>query len=445
MVFGAARNLSVILTLNDRMSKQLAVARAQVDKFGKATTKTGTDTQKAFQKAGQAQSRMILDLRRSMLAWLAVAGAGIGIWAALVRASQQYKASITTLDGALQSVGTSWEDQKDRILDVIDALKQKTSFSDKDQLDALRRLVLLTGNFDTALGLLEPALGLAARTGLSVADAADLIAKILKGDDGAVEQAAALGFKFDDVTTAAGRMNAILEFTEGWASRNKDAYKDWTNELAEFQRVMAEEVLPTVTPFIEAMTEFLKVVSGSPTAMAAIGEAFKAMLGPTVVLVDALKRIIDFFKNPPDLGVGSAWSGAVDTLLLILSPLKSVLDNIISAWKFLFGGDDKATTSSAEPEQHSNPFPGVDDENAGAPPSAIIGDQGGPYPPIYGDDYGGEFEGIYGPPSRSRTGMGASNGGMSFNIISNGDLDFERRVRGQLDSIIRSGWRPNYV
>ena len=439
MVFGAARNLSVILTLNDRMSKQLAVARAQVDKFGKATTKTGTDTQKAFQKAGQAQSRMILDLRRSMLAWLAVAGAGIGIWAALVRASQQYKASITTLDGALQSVGTSWEDQKDRILDVIDALKQKTSFSDKDQLDALRRLVLLTGNFDTALGLLEPALGLAARTGLSVADAADLIAKILKGDDGAVEQAAALGFKFDDVTTAAGRMNAILEFTEGWASRNKDAYKDFTNELAEFQRVIAEEVLPTITPFIEAMTDFLEAVGNSSGAMDTIAASFNAILGPTKFLLDLIRRIVDFFENPPDI-TGGPWASAVDGLLLILSPLKSMLDGIMSVWRSLFGGEE--TTPLAEPEPIE--FPGSE-INEGAPPSAIEGDQGGPYPPIYGDDYGGEFEGIYGPPSRSRTGMGASNGGMSFNIISNGDLDFERRVRGQLDSIIRSGWRPNYV
>ena len=419
-----ARQLSVILTLQDRMSRQMALARAQVDSFGRSAQRSGKQAQASFDGANRSTSNYLLALRRNFLAWLAVAGAGIGIWASFVRAAQEQRQSLTILDGALRAAGTTWAEQRDLIMATVNALERKTSFSDEQQIQALTRLLLGTREFNIALGLLEPTLGLAARTGLDVAAAADLIAGVLRGDDGAIKKAEELGLTFDDVNSAAGRLNAILAFTEGWAEKNKDAYKDFANAVQDLHAAIAEELLPTLLPLIGTLT---LLVEKAEIAGLAFRVLFYNITLPFKLLTEAIKFVID----------------SVETLKETFTPLgeafKKPFEGIVEWFRGRINGMIGVLNAAIESVNafipFGNPIPTV--PPIGAPGAPPIGTPGAPPPGAPGEPW---FPGM--PPGAVNPG-GGSPIVNNISIASYGDLDFERRVQGKLDDLYRAGWRPS--
>ena len=388
MGVGGARSLSVILTLQDRFSKQMKVARAEVDRFGQTTARTTKELDKGFKQNEQSVSKFLLALRRNFLAVTAVIGAGIGLAAMFISASRDHARSITILDGALQALGTSWDEQRIAIEGLLTVLGNSTGASDATMIGALVTLIRETGNLDYAMKLLPASLGLAARSGLDVGASAQLIADALKGDKGAVTKLAELGLNLGTAATEGEKLKEVLEFTAGWAEKNNDAVSQLNQKWQEMKRIVGEELTPVLEPLLDLMIQLAPAV----TAM------FEVL---------------------------------VMQLQLVLAPLLALQGTIKSVRKLLGLNEDTPVTKSKVPLGADSGFTSTNDVWGGSGnPALEIGQQTmGPFP----DPWSHVTEGDSGGVAQ----------GMSVTIVSNGDLDFERRVREQLDSIYRQGWRPN--
>lgn len=387
MVMAGARSLSVVLTLQDKFTRQMRVARAEVDKFGQTTTKHTKAIDEGFKKNELSVTKFLLALRRNILAVTAVIGTMIGLTAMFVSAARDHARSVTVLDGALQAIGTSWAEQKNRIEDLLKVVGGSTGATEGTMIGALTTLILETGNLDTAMKLLEPTFGLAARTGIPVADAATLIAEALKGDEGAVKKMEELGLNMDSGARAGGRLNAILEFTDGWATKNVDSVSKLQQKWDEFKLMMGEKLVPVIVELLDLLLQFAPAIEAFAIAAVAMIKIIVAPLLALQATIEAIKKLLGLDQEEdPESG-------------------------------FKFGGGDSGGNGASRTWETDPPelLPGGQIPWVPNDPWAGIGEQPG---------------GIIGQ-------------GMNVTIVSNGDLDFERRVTSQLDSIYRSGWRPN--
>ena len=387
MVMAGARSLSVVLTLQDKFTRQMRVARAEVDKFGQTTSKHTKAIDEGFKKNEQSVTKFLMALRRNILAVTAVIGAMIGLTTMFVSATRDHARSVTVLDGALQAIGTSWAEQRNRIEDLLKVVGGSTGATEGTMIGALTTLIRETGNLDTAMKLLEPTFGLAARTGIPVADAATLIAEALKGDEGAVKKMEELGLNMDSGARAGGRLNAILEFTDGWATKNVDSVSKLQQKWDEFKLMMGEKLVPVIVELLDLLLQFAPAIEAFAIAAVAMIKIIVAPLLALQATIEAIKKLLGLDQEEdPESG-------------------------------FKFGGGDSGGNGASRTWETDPPelLPGGQIPWVPNDPWAGIGEQPG---------------GIIGQ-------------GMNVTIVSNGDLDFERRVTSQLDSIYRSGWRPN--
>ncbi len=413
---GAGRQLSVILTLQDKFSRQMKAASGELTKFKGNATATTAATKKGFDDAERSTSKFLLTLRQNFLAWTAAAGAGLGVWLQLVSIAAEYRRTLTTLDGALVAVGTSWDEQRERIEKTVKALQDATSFPAADQLKALSALVLELGNVDAALALLEPSLGLSARTGMTLVESAKLLADALKGEDGAIAKAAELGLNLDGTTSSAERFSEILEFTEGWAIKNKDAYKDMSNAVTQLQLDLSEKLLPALKPIVDTLSE-LVAMAGPATAI------FGSLAAQLLLPFEVLKRIIDGVQagiesvKQSARGVGSFFEDMLNGMIAVYNNTVARLPGIDRIEPI--GG---APTAPGWPTDTGpapiGPFPSPWPIDTGPP---AIGPFPAPIPP--------------GPPSTDEI-----QGGNTINITSYGDIDADRRIRSQVESALRAGY-----
>ena len=85
------------------------------------------------------------------MAMTAMGAAITGVAVMSVKSAFDQEKGIRQLDVALQKVGTSYEQQKAQIEAVVAAQQNKTNFGDEMQRDALRELILVSGNYDDAM------------------------------------------------------------------------------------------------------------------------------------------------------------------------------------------------------------------------------------------------------------------------------------------------------
>ncbi len=407
---GGARQLSVILTLQDKFSRQMKAASGELTKFKGNAVATTTATKRGFDDAERSTSKFLLTLRQNFLAWTAAAGAGLGVWLQLVSIAAEYRRTLTTLDGALVAVGTSWDEQRERIEKTVKALQDATSFPAADQLKAFSTLVLELGNVDAALSLLEPSLGLSARTGMTLVESAKLLADALKGEDGAIAKAAELGLNLDGTTSSAERFSEILEFTEGWAVKNKDAYKDLSNSAAELQRTLAEDLLPALKPIVDTLTELVKLAGPA-------SEVFGALAAQLLLPFEVLQKIIDGVQTGIE-SVKQSARGVGQFFEDMLNGMITVYNNTVARFPFVDPIAPIGGTVTPPPDHTLLPGP-VWPTDPGPP---AIGPFPAPQPP-------------QGPPTTDRI-----QGGVTFNIQSYGDIDADRRIRSQVESALRAGY-----
>ncbi|MFN0092893.1 MAG: peptidoglycan DD-metalloendopeptidase family protein [Acidimicrobiales bacterium] len=175
-----------------------------------------------------------------------------------VRAAQEAEQSAVRLKTQLGALGISYDDNRQRIDDVIQAQSRLAALDDEELADSFTTIVRVTGDVNEALELNALAADIARGRNMDLAAAGEIVAKVAAGNTGilsrygiqiekgasATEALAELQAKF------AGQAEAYGESNAGAADRARVA---WENA----QEQLGERLLPVITRLADFATDTL--------------------------------------------------------------------------------------------------------------------------------------------------------------------------------------------
>jgi len=218
--------------------------------------------------------------------------AGGAITAALglmVNAAENTNVSEERLAITIRNAGGNYDDLKDSIDGVIEAQVRTTSYSKDEQINALQKLVFVTGDYNKALQLLPTALDLAAMGNMDLTQAATMLGKV---DDGVVAQLKRFGIVLSDQALAAAKAGdsslaqaEIQQKVAGAAEATANPLKIMKNEMAE----MGENIGSTVLPALKALVDIVVPII---SAIGNFAEHHKLLTGIIVVGLGAFATMI---------------------------------------------------------------------------------------------------------------------------------------------------------
>ena len=255
------------------------------------------------------------------MAMTAMGAAITGIAVMSVKSAFDQEKGIRQLDVALQKVGTSYEQQKAQIEAVVAAQQNKTNFGDEEQRDALRELILVSGNYDDAMKALVPTMELAAGKEMDLGAAATLVARAISGEESALNRYGVSVEKGADSTEV---LSAIMAKFQGQAEAAADPVTQLKNRAGDLFQVFGTALLPvieTLVPLIEKMVKrMIEWAEAHPTltkvlgiVVAALG-ALMLVLGPLLLILPTVVAGIGLVSAA--FGVLSVSMGPITLIVL---------------------------------------------------------------------------------------------------------------------------------
>ena len=266
-------------------------------------------------------------LRGAGVAFSAFGAAGALALGKVIESAFAQEIGIAQLDAALKTIGLSYGDLSGEIEPVIDTLQKKTNFGDEAQRDALRKLILVTGDYELALEALPRVLDVAAATGMDLESAALLVGRALDGDTAALGR---YGIKLDENATPT---EVLAELTNRFRNQAEDAANpvvQLKNRLGDLAQAIAGPLLPVVAGLailMEVLTR--KVLALNPTVLTIIGlgagltVALAIVLGPLLILISMVPFLVAGF---------TALAVVMVPGLVILGALVAVILIAIAVW-----------------------------------------------------------------------------------------------------------------
>jgi hypothetical protein len=285
------------------------------------------------------------------MAMTAMGAAITGIAALSVQSAFDQEKGIRQLDVALQKVGTSYEQQKAQIEAVVAAQQNKTNFGDEEQRDALRELILVSGNYDDAMKALVPTMELAAGKEMDLGAAATLVARAISGEESALNRYGVSVEKGADSTEV---LSAIMAKFQGQAEAAADPMTQLKNRVGDLFQAMGTALLPvieTMVPLIESMVKrMIEWTEAHPnltkvlSIVAASLGAIMLVLGPMLLILPQLFMGMKIFAGGIRLVTAAMAANPVGILLVALTTLAMVaLPLVMKNWDKIFNGIKKVT------------------------------------------------------------------------------------------------------
>ena len=260
------------------------------------------------------------------MAMTAMGAAITGIAVMSVKSAFDQEKGIRQLDTALQKVGTSYEQQKAQIEAVVAAQQNKTNFGDEEQRDALRELILVSGNYDDAMKALVPTIELAAGKEMELGAAATLVARAISGEESALNRYGVSVEKGADSTEV---LSAIMAKFQGQAEAAADPTTQLKNRMGDLFQVFGSALLPvieTLVPLIEKMVRrMIEWTEAHPNLTRVLGIVVAA-LGAIMLVLGPLLLILPTLVT----GIGLV-SAAFVALNLSMGPITLVVLGIAAA------------------------------------------------------------------------------------------------------------------
>ncbi len=229
---------------------------------------------------------------------MAAAGIGAGITAigvAAMKSFQEEQIGIKKLDAALKGAGSSYDAQKKSIEAVVAAQQNKTNFGDEQQRDALRQLVLASGDYENSIKVLPALLDTAAGSGKSLEGVALAVGRAIGGEATALK---GFGVTLDNTAGPLEVITALQQKFGGQAEASADPMTQLTNRLGdlsqEFGKVLLpilESVIPKIELFVRQIIEWTSAHPELTKVLALTAAAIGAILlvvGPILIALPLL-------------------------------------------------------------------------------------------------------------------------------------------------------------
>jgi len=269
------------------------------------------------------------------MAMTAMGAAITGIAVMSVKSAFDQEKGIRQLDTALQKVGTSYEQQKAQIEAVVAAQQNKTNFGDEEQRDALRELILVSGNYDDAMKALVPTMELAAGKEMDLGAAATLVARAISGEESALNRYGVSVEKGADSTEV---LSAIMAKFQGQAEAAADPVTQLKNRAGDLFQVFGSALLPvieTLVPLIEKMVRrMIEWTEAHPNLTKVLGVVVAALgaimlvLGPLLLILPTLVAGIGLVS-----AAFAALSISMGPVTLAIIGIAALITAAIIVWK----------------------------------------------------------------------------------------------------------------
>ncbi len=252
---------------------------------------------KGFYKELGASSKQL------KIAGTAFTGFGLAILGGLVmvtKAAAEEEAGIIKLAAAMRTVGVAYEDVRGSLEALIDATQQKTAFADDQQREALSALIIITGNYATALGLLPLAMDIARAKSMDLVTAAELVGRVAQGNTGML---ARYGIVLKENATATEALAALQKMFAGQAEAygassagQIELLKENLGDLAEAMGTTLLPVMRDLTSQLNSLTQWFKALSPETqkaiTVTTAFAGAFALIVGPILLFLGFLPQLV---------------------------------------------------------------------------------------------------------------------------------------------------------
>ena len=310
------------------LAKAADGAETQVDQLGKESKETGRalkDLDRSSASAGASFKGMIGAMAGLAAAYLAFKKLAGAMGAAVDAAAEQQK-TFAGLDIALANAGISY-DQLSGSLDKYFAMLQKTTvYGDTDSAEALRFLTVVTGDYGSAMKLIEPTLQFSAAMHIDIATAARLAGQAATGMTGTlsrygiilsqtVKDQLALASSSEKATIVADMLN------EKFAGSAQAELKTYSGSLRQLGNYWGD--------FTEAVGDWVVTSSVAPAI-------FSEMTDTSLWLTDAANTVGDAFEYMQETGDFSAVAASIESLKQALDGLGAGVntDNLKLTWIF---------------------------------------------------------------------------------------------------------------
>jgi hypothetical protein len=236
-----------------------------------------------LQTIGRSTGQMARDFSGAQRA-AASLGRGMGVLTlASVKLANDAEVSLTRLQESIESNGESWDDLSGSIGEATDQALA-FGFDDEDALDALNKITQATGDTEEALKGLAIAQDLARARGISLAQAADLVAKAEQGRFAAL---ARVGIVIDENATKEQALAQLQERyagqAEAYAETNAAAWDRFGNAVENKLETVGGALADIQGPLI-ALGAGAQVLGPLGDALGAVGAKAKlASVGTTLM------------------------------------------------------------------------------------------------------------------------------------------------------------------
>jgi hypothetical protein len=264
----------------------------------------------------------------------------MGIAAISVKSSQTQQIGINQLDGALKNVGASYAAQGVAIEKVIEAQQRKTNFGDEEQRDALRELVLVSGDYEKSLAAMIPMMDLAAGKNMDLGAAATLVARAISGEETALTR---YGISVEKGAGATAVLTEIMAKFGGQAEDAADPMIMLKNRVGDLSQSIGDVLAPVILellPKIELMVrDMIAWTEAHPTltkvlvVVAASLGAVMLVLGPMLLILPQLVMGLKLFAGGIKIVTLAMAANPIGALVAILTTLAIVaLPLVIKHW-----------------------------------------------------------------------------------------------------------------
>lgn len=252
---------------------------------GNAATQTARTISQSFQQASESTRRFSV-ASAAMGASIASATLVLGEWS---RAAAEDAAGQDRLQQAVENTGKSYDQYADQIDQVIKKGQEK-AYADDATREALVRLTTVTGDAGKAMEQMGLVMDFARARGISLADSANVIGKVMGGNVGILSR---YGFALDENATATEALALIQQRSAGQA----DTYAD--SQLGQLDRMKDKwgELAETIGGSTGELQQFLMLLPGLSAGYTALSGIISGMGG-----LSALAK----FGGPLALAVGGA-------------------------------------------------------------------------------------------------------------------------------------------
>jgi hypothetical protein len=173
---------------------------AKVNSLGAGMQSPFSGLGKAADGAGLSMTKLAGTIAGSVAGYFAVERVMDAVRGQIVetfQAALESENAFLRLQSAVELSGKSWAGAEKPLREYFDTIQQTTRFSDEDAAETLQRLIIFTGDYETALKALPTVLDLAARLHVNLDVAAKIIGVAIEGNTAAL---ARYGVRLDDTT-----------------------------------------------------------------------------------------------------------------------------------------------------------------------------------------------------------------------------------------------------